>query len=122
MILWNAKNKQLKADKEQILIWYMRRGWEDAYHAWSLDDHPSTAEGLCEPSLRVMLPLTETLKVPEEASISLHPPPILAGHANAWCHLCAGQALKAGGTGEIGRDQGQDTGDLETPRGRRAGR
>ena len=56
----SSENKQKKFVKEQILIFHLGLGFEEAYHPWSKDGDDYTSLRLVEHFLKVFLPLTKT--------------------------------------------------------------
>ena len=58
--------------KEQILMKYLGLGWEEAHHAWSKKGHGQYSDTeLFDHFITVVLPLADTLEVPDKPPIKL---------------------------------------------------
>jgi hypothetical protein len=64
-----STSHKLKFMKEQIHIYYLGLGWEEAHDPWSKDRYTFTAVELLQHLVNVMLPLLKTKKIPDEAPI-----------------------------------------------------
>lgn len=65
-----SKTKKLTAVKERILIRYLGLGWEDAHHPWSKGGVDYTPKQLLKHLTDVVIPLADTLKVPDEPPLN----------------------------------------------------
>ena len=88
-----SKTAQLEAVKEQILIRYIGCGWKEAYHAWSLNERPYTADELFQHFIETVLPLADILEVPDEAPLNL---PALPDMPKVGTTSCLAKALEKG--------------------------
>jgi hypothetical protein len=68
---------QLNAVKEQILIWYLGLGWEDAHHPWSKSGVTFSSKQLFKHLIGTVIPLADNLQIPLEPPLHFPSPPEL---------------------------------------------
>ena len=66
-----SESRKLEAVKDQILMRYLGLGWKEAYHPWSANNSPFSADELFDHFVDVVLPLADKLDVPTEPPLEL---------------------------------------------------